>query len=106
MLQTDISAKDLPHLLSTKSHASSWKPPPLLSKSSRSSFTTKSNRQLTANLGQLSNEKLPTDFDRVATGKQPFVLGTISSTKVFKLAPSYRSASSALAALFGVLVKR
>jgi len=104
-MQTEVSIGNLPHPLS-KARTSSWKPPPLLSKSSRSSFTTRSNRQLTTDLSQLTNEKLPTDFDRVATGKQPFMLGTVASSRAFRLGTPYHDVYSTMVALFGVLVKR
>jgi len=73
---------------------------------SRSSYTQKWNRDLTAALTQLTNEKLPTDIDRAATGTQPYKLGAVNSSRAFKLPSSPHDLQSILVALFGVLIKR
>ena len=61
-------------------------------------------------LSSISNEKLPTDFDRCATGEQPYTMGSVQSSKAFVAAaaasPFSPDVPSALVALFGVLIKR
>ena len=73
---------------------------------SRSSYSLRWNRDLTAALTQLTNEKLPTDVDRATTGGQPFKLASVSSSRAFKLAASPYELNSTLLTLFAVLVKR